>query len=119
MLAGFQAVVQGGSHGAEGEKWSHFAGVLDVGGQEDESEGSGAEQLEGWSFHSHLLPLAAVTRPHRLSRSPGRLLLSPTSIGVLGFCCITRSLPSPSYGLLPMCLCPNVPLLKRTPVMLD
>ena len=34
-----------------GSKWSHFAGVLDVGGQEDESEGSGAEQLEGWSFH--------------------------------------------------------------------
>ena len=67
MLAGFQAVVQGASHGAEGEKRSHFAGVLDVGGQEDESEGSGAEQLEGWSFHSHLLPLAAVTRPHRLS----------------------------------------------------
>lgn len=59
MLAGFQAVVQGSSHGAEGEKWSHFAGVLDVGGQEDKSEGSGTEQLEGRSFHPQLLPLAA------------------------------------------------------------
>lgn len=59
--------MQGSSHGAEGEKWSHFAGVLDVGGQEDKSEGSGTEQLEGRSFHPHLLPLAAVTRPHRLS----------------------------------------------------
>ena len=112
--------MQGRSHGAEGDKWSHFAGVLDVGGQEDESEGSGAEQLEGWSFHSHLLPLAAVTRPHRLSVQVSRPASAVThKHRCPRFHCITRSLPSPSHGLLPMCLCPNVPLLKRTPVMLD
>ena len=88
MLARFQAVVQGGSHRAEGEKWSHFAGVLDVGGREDKSEGSGAEQLEGWNYHSHLLPLAAVTRPHRMTVlvSPPASAGSPISFLLVGFC---------------------------------